>query len=88
MRHFPSDLPLLGQAIEDVQPQLVIIDPIASYIDAGLDMGKNNELRLILQPPITLTERHTATKLSCGLQMAMISSRNTGSPRSQEVMNA
>ena len=32
----------------------MIIDPIASYIDAGLDMGKNNEMRLILQPLIEL----------------------------------
>ena len=54
MPHFPSDLPLLAEAIEAVRPRLVIIDPIASYIDAGLDMGKNNEMRLILQPLITL----------------------------------
>ena len=52
--HFPSDLPLLEAAIADVDPRLVIIDPVASYIDAGLDMGKNNEMRLILQPLITL----------------------------------
>jgi hypothetical protein len=31
-----------------------VIDPVASYIDAGLDMGKNNEMRLILQPLIEL----------------------------------
>jgi hypothetical protein len=52
--HFPSDLPLLRRAIEEVGPSLVIIDPIASYIDAGLDMGKNNEMRRILQPLIEL----------------------------------
>jgi hypothetical protein len=52
--HFPSDLPLLASAIAEVRPALVIVDPIASYIDPGLDMGKNNEMRLILQPLITL----------------------------------
>jgi hypothetical protein len=52
--HFPSDLPLLAQAIEQVKPLLVIVDPIASYIDPGLDMGKNNEMRRILQPLIEL----------------------------------
>lgn len=52
--HFPSDLDLLAQAIEQVRPSLVILDPIASYIDPGLDMSKNNEMRLILQPLIEL----------------------------------
>ena len=59
--HFPSDLPLLRQAIEEVVPQLVIVDPIASYIDPGLDMSKNNEMRLILQPLIELAhDAHVA----------------------------
>jgi hypothetical protein len=51
---FPSDLPLLEAAIAEVRPRLVIVDPVASYIDPGLDMGKNNEMRLILQPLIAL----------------------------------
>jgi hypothetical protein len=51
---FPSDLPLLQIAVEEVRPTLVVIDPIASYIDPGYDMGKNNEMRLILQPLIDL----------------------------------
>ena len=52
--HFPSDLPVLAEAIAKVKPQLVIIDPIASYLDAGLDMAKNNQMRGILQPLIAL----------------------------------
>jgi AAA domain len=51
---FPSDLAVLAEAIESVAPRLVIIDPVASYIDSGLDMSKNNEMRAILQPLITL----------------------------------
>ena len=51
---FPSDLPLLAQAVDEIEPLLAILDPVASYIDPGLDMGKNNEMRLILQPLITL----------------------------------
>jgi hypothetical protein len=59
--HFPSDLPLLAQAISEVEPRLVIVDPVASYIDPGLDMGKNNEMRLILQPLIELArDTHVA----------------------------
>jgi hypothetical protein len=52
--HFPSDMPLLAQAVDEIEPLLAILDPVASYIDPGLDMGKNNEMRLILQPLITL----------------------------------
>jgi hypothetical protein len=52
--HFPSDLPVLAEAIAKVEPRLVIVDPVASYIDAGLDMAKNNQMRQILQPLITL----------------------------------
>ena len=51
---FPTDLPLLAAAITAIQPELVVVDPIASYIDPGLDMGQNNEMRLILQPLIAL----------------------------------
>jgi hypothetical protein len=52
--HFPSDLAVLEDAIGKVEPRLVIIDPIASYIDSGLDMAKNNQVREILQPLIML----------------------------------
>jgi len=52
--HFPSDLPVLEQAITSIEPSLVIVDPIASYIDHGLDMAKNNQMREILQPLISL----------------------------------
>ena len=51
---FPSDLPLLREAIAEVQPTLVVIDPIASYLDPGLDMAKNNQMRDVLQPLISL----------------------------------
>jgi hypothetical protein len=53
---FPSDLPLLREALALVQPTLVIIDPIASYLNPGLDMAKNNEVREVLQPLIALAE--------------------------------
>jgi AAA domain len=59
--HFPSDLPLLEEAIDAIRPQLVIVDPIASYIDPGLDMSKNNQMRQILQPLIDLArDAHVA----------------------------
>jgi hypothetical protein len=51
---FPADLPALSAALAEVRPALVIIDPIASYLDAGLDMAKNNQMREVLQPLIAL----------------------------------
>src|SRR5204863_2868372 len=57
---FPSDLPDLAEAINVVQPALVIIDPIASFIDRGLDMAKNEQMRSILQPLITLAQESNA----------------------------
>jgi hypothetical protein len=57
--HFPSDLPVLADAIAEVGPRLVIVDPVASYIDHGLDMAKNNQMREILQPLIALAAETT-----------------------------
>ena len=51
---FPSDLPLLREAIVEVEPTLVVVDPVASYLDSGLDMAKNNQMREVLQPLISL----------------------------------
>lgn len=57
---FPSDLPALADAISVVKPALVIIDPIASFLDRGLDMAKNEQMRSILQPLITLAQESNA----------------------------
>jgi hypothetical protein len=51
---FPSDLLVLEEAIATVRPALVIIDPILSYVEPGLDLAKNNQMRAILQPLIAL----------------------------------
>jgi hypothetical protein len=53
---FPSDLPVLEEAIAEIEPRLVIVDPIASYLDSGYDMAKNNQMREVLQPMILLAE--------------------------------
>ena len=45
---------MLREAIPDVEPTLVVVDPIASYLDPGLDMAKNNQMRDVLQPLISL----------------------------------
>jgi hypothetical protein len=55
----------------------VIIDPIARYIDAGLDMAKNNEMRLILQPLITL-----AHELNVAILVIYTSARTANAARS------
>jgi hypothetical protein len=51
---FPSDLPLLYEAVLEVRPALVSIDPFASHLDPGIDMGKNNQVRATLDPLILL----------------------------------
>ncbi len=55
--HFPADVPLLEEAIAKVRPALVVIDPLASYIDASLEMNQNNQVRAVLQPLIELAKR-------------------------------
>jgi hypothetical protein len=51
---FPSDFPVLADAIADVRPTLVIVDPVASYLDQGLHMSRNNEVREVMQPLIAI----------------------------------
>jgi AAA domain len=51
---FPSDTPILAEAISVVEPTLVLIDPFAGYLDTGINMGRNNQVRWALQPLIDL----------------------------------
>jgi hypothetical protein len=50
----PSELHILRAAIDEMEPRLVVIDPLVSHFDAGIDIGQNNEVREVLQPLIGL----------------------------------
>jgi hypothetical protein len=58
---FPSELPVLRSVILEGSPSLVVIDPMASHLDSGLDMAKNNEMREILQPLISIAEESSTS---------------------------
>jgi putative DNA primase/helicase len=53
-------LPVLVQAIEDVGPVLVILDPLVAYL-GDIDMHRSNETRPLMAGLATLAERHTCT---------------------------
>lgn len=50
----PRDLVALEQAIKDVEAAAVILDPLLSRLDANLDTHKDAEVRLALEPLVTL----------------------------------
>jgi AAA domain len=53
--HFPSEFPQLAAAVQEVGYALVVVDPIASHFDPGIDMAKNNQVRgAVLDPLIRL----------------------------------
>jgi hypothetical protein len=60
---FPSDLDVLRAAAAEIEPALIDIDPVASHLDPGLDMSKNNEMREVLQPLIVLAAETGAAVL-------------------------
>lgn len=60
---FPSDLFLLEQAIEAMQPALVVIDPMMGYLDTGLKLSENNHVRSVLGPLIELARKSGAAIL-------------------------
>jgi AAA domain len=51
-----ADVPLLEQAILESKPDIVLIDPLASYT-AGVDTFRGNETRALLDPCIRLARQ-------------------------------
>ncbi len=51
---FPSDTEVLRQAVLEVRPALVVIDPFVSFLDPRFDIGQNNHVRQALEPLIAL----------------------------------
>lgn len=55
--------PFLERLIEYHRPQLVIFDPIQSFVPADIQMGQRNAMRTCLNPLIGLGEKYGATFL-------------------------
>lgn len=58
-----SDIHALEQKIASVQPTLVIVDPLQSFLGANVDMHRANETRPILDALGRLAARHSCTVL-------------------------
>lgn len=54
----------LERHISDVNPALVIIDPLVAYMGAGIDINKANQVRSITAKLATLAEKHGAAILA------------------------
>jgi putative DNA primase/helicase len=69
IREFDFDLQqldVLESAMTDVQPLLVVIDPVQLYLGQGVDMHRANEVRAALRATTTLAERYAASFLLIG----------------------
>jgi hypothetical protein len=53
-----GDIPVLEQALTEVKPKLVIVDPLQAYLGAKVDMHRANEVRPLLSALGNLAERH------------------------------
>jgi hypothetical protein len=53
---FPSDMPVLLEAVTEIEPDLIGIDPFASHLDRGFKMSSNNQVREALEPLIGLAQ--------------------------------
>lgn len=53
-----SDVALLEQALVEVKPKLVVVDPLQAYLGAGVDMHRANEVRPVLSALGNLAEKH------------------------------
>ena len=57
----PRDLPGLEQAVLDVEAAMILLDPLLSRLDVTLDSHKDAEVRLALEPLVSLADRTAAT---------------------------
>lgn len=51
-----TDLPKLEGLIDEVKPQLVIIDPLSAYFGTALDSYRDTDVRSVLAPLVKLAE--------------------------------
>jgi len=53
-----QDMPILEKAIAQVQPRLVVIDPVQAYLGAEVDMHRANQTRPLLEALRRLAEQY------------------------------
>lgn len=53
-----SDIPMLEEAIREIKPRLIVIDPLQAYLGAGVDMHRANETRPVLARLRELAREH------------------------------
>lgn len=58
-----KDVLIIEQALEQVRPVLLVIDPIQGYLGAGVDMHRANEVRPVLSSLSILGEKYGAAML-------------------------
>lgn len=57
----PRDLPGLERSVTEVDAAAILLDPLMSRLDSGLDSHKDAEVRLALEPLVSLADRTAAT---------------------------
>lgn len=57
------DSPILEELIKEYKPDLVIFDPLQSYVPPDIQMGQRNAMRACLNPLISLGEKYGTTFL-------------------------
>jgi hypothetical protein len=55
---FPAHLHLLDRALQEVQPLLVVMDPMMAFLDRSIATGNDPSVRRVLTPLALLAERH------------------------------
>jgi hypothetical protein len=60
---FPADVDRLRQAIQQVTPRLVVLDPIMTFFDASVVTASDQRVRAALQPLGRLADDHDCTFL-------------------------
>jgi len=72
-------MPVLLEAVAEIEPDLIDIDPFASYLDRGFKMGSNNQVREALEPLNVLAQDSGA---------AIIPVYHTGKDRSRGALES
>lgn len=59
-----SDVDVIEQALAEVRPVLLVVDPLQGYLGAGVDMHRANEVRPVMAAMANLAEKYN-TALLC-----------------------
>jgi hypothetical protein len=74
----PRDLHALEASVREVQAALILLDPLMSRLDSTLDTHKDSEVRLALEPVVSIADRTGAAVLG----LIHVNKSNSGDPLS------